>query len=392
MGSADILESWYLIVSYPAFIDHPTFVGGLDGRAPGVTMPLLFARFGFLFRPLPGWLRRWCAAWLLLGGMHMVAGAQPPQPSAGVQEGPIRFGILPLGGVFESRNDWEPLLADLARTLNRPVSVLSVTSYDALDQAIKRNQVDMAFLSGRMALDSVTLRGMTVVAQVTRHDGLPGYRSLLLVRKGGAVTTLEEVLAQPERLRLARGEAKSVSGFIVPQLQLFLPSNIAMETRFKSEFVGTHQATALAVANGEADVATNNTADFERFTLQFPSEAERLIIVWQSELIPHAQIVMRREYPPEFHKKVQAFLAAYGRRPGPRGDPERAVLKSLHDLAGFVPADNTSLLPAAKLAHQLARQSAMNAQWVNEEARTARLAKVDAEYAQQVGALRGNSP
>ena len=135
-------------------------------------------------RPRPGWLRCWGAALLLLVmGVQVAAVAQTHLPAAGVQDGPIRFGILPLGGVFESRNDWEPLLADLARVLNRPVSVLSVTSYDALDQAIKRNQVDMAFLSGRMALDAVTLRGMTVVAQVTRHvarlriaDGLDGRR------------------------------------------------------------------------------------------------------------------------------------------------------------------------------------------------------------------------
>jgi len=356
-------------------------------------MQVSVSAFFLLSRPRPGWLRRWGAACLLLAGAHLGAGAQHHVPPlATVQEGPIRFGILPLGGVFESRNDWEPLLADLARVINRPVSVLSVTSYDALDQAIKRNQVDMAFLSGKMALDAVTQRGMTVVAQVTRHDGLPGYRSLLLVRKGGQVTTLEGVLAQPERWRLARGEPKSVSGFIVPQLQLFLPAHIAMETRFASEFIGTHQATALAVANGEADVATNNTADFERFRLQFPSEAERLIIIWQSDLIPHAQIVMRRDYPPEFQKKVQAFLTAYGRTPGPRGDPERAVLKSLHDLAGFLPADNASLLPAARLAHQLARQSAMSSQWINEEARANRLARVDAEYAQQAAALRGGTP
>lgn len=354
-------------------------------------MQMLWTRLGFSCRQRPGWLRHWGAALLLLGA-HLAAGAQAHILPASLQDGPIRFGILPLGGVFESRNDWEPLLADLARTINRPVSVLSVTSYDALDQAIKRNQIDMAFLSGKLALDAVTQRGMTVVAQVTRHDGLPGYRSLLLVRKGGKVTTLEQVLAQPEQLRLARGESKSVSGFIVPQLQLFLPNHIPMETRFASEFVGTHQATALAVANGDADVATNNTADLERFKLQFPSEAERLIIIWQSDLIPHAQIVMRREYPPEFQKKVQSFLAAYGRTPGPRGDPERAVLKSLHDLAGFVTADNSSLLPAARLAHQLARQSAMNAQWVNDEARAARLAKVDAEFAQQAAVLRGNGP
>jgi phosphonate transport system substrate-binding protein len=318
--------------------------------------------------------------------------AAPVQTATAAEEAPLRFGILPLGGAFESRTDWEPLLADLSRAIGRPVSVLSVNSYEALEQAIQRDQVDMAFLSGKMALDTVTQRRMNVVAQVTRHDGLPGYRALLLTRKTGPRSTLKNLLAEPERWRLARGESRSVSGFIVPQLQLFLPNHIAMETRFASEVVGTHQATALAVANGEADVATNNTADFERFRLQFPAEAERLQVIWESELIPHAQIVVRREYSPEFQKKVQAFLVEYARGKGPRGDAERAVLKSLHDLAGFVAADNSSLLPAAKLAYQLARQSAMSAQWVNEAARQARLQRIENGYADQLAALRGNAP
>lgn len=336
------------------------------------------------------------AAGLLLG-FSLAAGAQVPSsastaggsapglPQAGV---PLRFGILPLGGAAESRNDWEPLLADLSRAIGRPVAILSVTSYEALQQAIERDQVDMAFLSGKMALDAVTLYHMTVLAQVTRHDGLPGYRSILLARTTGKHTTLKDLMANPQDWRLARGENRSVSGFIVPQLQLFLPNHIAMETRFRSEIVGTHQVTALAVANGEADVATNNTADFERFKLQFPAEAERLQVIWESELIPHAQIVIRNDYPAEFKKKVQAFLVDYARGKGPRGDGERATLKSLHDLAGFVAADNSSLLPAAKLAYQLARQSAMTAQWVNEAARQARLERIESTYADQVAALR----
>ena len=325
-------------------------------------------------------------------GLLGLALAAPMQTAAAAEEAALRFGILPLGGAFESRNDWEPLLADLSRAIGRPVSVLSVNSYEALEQAIQRDQVDMAFLSGKMALDTVTQRRMNVVAQVTRHDGLPGYRALLLTRKTGPRSTLKNLLAEPERWRLARGESRSVSGFIVPQLQLFLPNHIAMETRFASEVVGTHQATALAVANGEADVATNNTADFERFRLQFPAEAERLQVIWESELIPHAQIVVRREYSPEFQKKVQAFLVEYARGKGPRGDAERAVLKSLHDLAGFVAADNSSLLPAAKLAYQLARQSAMSAQWVNEAARQARLQRIENGYADQLSALRSHAP
>lgn len=327
------------------------------------------------------WLRHALLVGLVaLGGGEAAAQADVAQP--------LRFGILPLGGAFESRNDWDPVLADLSRAVRRPIRVLSVTSYEALEQAIQRDEVDMAFLSGRMALDAVTQRGMRVVAQVIRHDGLPGYRALLLARKAGPFNTLKGLLAEPERWRLARGESRSVSGFIVPQLQLFLPNHIAMETRFLSEVVGTHQFTALAVANGEADVATNNTADFERFKLQFPAEAARLQVIWESELIPHAQIVVRRDDPPEFQRKVQAFLVDYGRSQGPRGDAERGNLKALHDLAGFVAADNASLLPAAKLAYQLAKQNAATGRWINEAARQARLQRIESSYAEQVAALR----
>ncbi|MGJ3702970.1 phosphate/phosphite/phosphonate ABC transporter substrate-binding protein [Variovorax sp. AFSI2.2] len=336
-------------------------------------------------------VRRGAALLTLLAVLPLVSLPAAAQPAL-LPDAPVRFGILPLGGAFESRSDWDPLLAELSRAIARPVSVLSVNSYEALEQAIQRDEVDMAFLSGKMALDAVTQRRMKVVAQVVRHDGLPGYRALLLTRKTPPFNTKKSLLAEPERWRLARGERQSVSGFIVPQLQFFLPNHIAMETRFLSEIVGTHQTTALAVANNEADVATNNTADFERFKQRFPAEAQRLEVLWESELIPHAQIVVRREYPPELRSRVQAFLIGYGRAKGPRGDGERLVLKSLHDLAGFVAADNSSLQPAAKLAYQLAKQNAMTAQWVNDAARQARLQRIETSYAEQVTVLRDLSP
>ncbi|WP_408647933.1 phosphate/phosphite/phosphonate ABC transporter substrate-binding protein [Xenophilus arseniciresistens] len=314
------------------------------------------------------------------------------QGASSAAAAPLRFGILPLGGAFESRNDWDPLLADLSAAIGRPVTVLSVTSYQALEQAIARGEVDMAFLSGKMALDAVTQQRMQVVAQVTRHDGLAGYRALLLSRKGSGLDAVDGVLAQPQRWRLARGESRSVSGFIVPQLQLFLPHGVAMETAFRSEIVGTHQATALAVANGEADVATNNSADLTRFTSQFPQEAERLQVIWQSELIPHAQIVMRQGDPPEFRARVQRFLVNYARGSSPRAEAQRAVLRSLHDLAGFVSADNRSLRPAAQLAYQLALRNAETAQFVNQAARDARVARIEAQYAQQLRLLEAPPP
>jgi phosphonate transport system substrate-binding protein len=331
--------------------------------------------------------RRAAAAWLLLGSRGLAL-AQPPGRSA-----PVRFGILPMGSALESRNDWTPLLADLSRGIGRPVSVLSVTSYAALEQAIQRGEIDMAFLSGKMALDAVTQHGMTVIAKINE---VPGFRAILITRKTGDFNSLRELLARPEQWRLARGEKISVTGFAVPQVELFLPNRIDMETRFRSEIVGTHQANALAVANGEADVATNNIADFERFGRQFSLEAARLHVIWRSDphLMPSSQIVMRREYGPALLQKTRDFLVHYAEGNGDPGAERRhvAVLKALLSIDGFAPADDSLLIPAAKLYHQLARQSAINAQWVSEAAREKRLARIDAAFAEQLEALRGNAP
>ncbi|SEF26171.1 phosphate/phosphite/phosphonate ABC transporter substrate-binding protein [Variovorax sp. NFACC27] len=300
----------------------------------------------------------------------------------------IRFGVLPLGGTVESRALWTPLMTDMGRALGMPVSMYSVPTYEELDRAIGRDEIDMAFLSAKMALDAVMQRRMKVLAQIARHPSVPEHRAVLLVRKAGPLNTLEGLLAQPEKWRLARGDSRSVTGFIVPQSQLFLPHNIEMETRFRSEIVGTHQATALAVANGDADVATNNTTDFERFRQQFPVEAERLQVVWESEPPPGAPMVVRRDFPPEFQARLQNFLTGYGKAKGARGDAEREVLKSLRAAYGYVAADDSALLPQARLEHQLGRQRAMAASWVNEAAREQRLQRIEKTYAEQVETLR----
>ena len=60
--------------------------------------------------------RRWMlrAGLALALGWQLGAAAQAAGGGRGRPRTAVRFGILPLGGAFESRNDWEPLLADLS--------------------------------------------------------------------------------------------------------------------------------------------------------------------------------------------------------------------------------------------------------------------------------------
>jgi phosphonate transport system substrate-binding protein len=111
-------------------------------------------------------------------------------------------------------------------------------------------------------------------------------------------------------------------------------------------------------------------------------------VIWQSEPPPGAPMVVRRDYPPEFQARLQAFLTGYGKGKGTRVNAEREVLKTLRAAYGYVAADDSALLPEARLEHELGRQRAMAASWVNEAAREQRLQRIEKTYAEQVEVLR----
>lgn len=202
----------------------------------------------------------------LLGASAAWAG--PPQDSGHINA--LTFGILPIGGPSESLAAWRPMLDDLSRTLHLPIHSLSVSTYEGLGQAMAEERVDFAFVSGRLALDAVVHDRMQVIAQLTRSNGSRGYYSVLLVAKDSPIRNLEDLFRQPGKLRYARGEVLSVSGYLVPETQVFANRRLDSDTFFANVMVDNHQNNALAVANNEADVASNNTADMSASPNVFP--------------------------------------------------------------------------------------------------------------------------
>ncbi|MPS26664.1 phosphate/phosphite/phosphonate ABC transporter substrate-binding protein [Pigmentiphaga sp.] len=313
-------------------------------------------------------LRSVVPALLRLMALGLVAAA------SAVHGQPLSLGVLPVEGPLETRNDWVPLVTDLSRALGQPARLLTPTSYDAMASALQQGDIDLTMLSGQLAIDAVTRYGMTVVAR-----GLPAdadrHRTLLIVRRGATPATLDQMLALPAKWRLARGEVRSFSGYLVPQLQLFLPRGLRMEAFFATEVQGSHQTNALAVANGEADVGLTTGSDLARFKERFPMEYARLAVLWRSDPLPAPLVVARRALPEAVRARLAAHLAALGQtRPG-----QEQLAR--HDLAGFEAAGDAALLDNASLVYRFDRQSALQGSWTDESARRARLARIEQEYA-----------
>jgi phosphonate transport system substrate-binding protein len=292
----------------------------------------------------------------------------------------IRFGILPIGSAAESREQWQPLLADLEKKLGHPVTAVSVSSYAGLSDAIGQQRVDIAFLSGRLAIDAIEHQHMSVVAQFVRSDGAKGNVAMLLVRNDGPIHNLNDLLNHPGRWRYARGEPLSVTGYVMPEAQVFASRGLNSDTFFASVRVGNHQNNALAVANGEVDVATGNNPDLDLFQRNFPNEASQLRVIWRSSLIPSGVLVVRDGMAEPLRRRLIAAMQGYGQSAGAAGERERANLARIPGLAGFALADNSVLKPFVDLEFLLIREQAEHGRWVNESARSARLKQVDLDY------------
>ncbi|WP_130618371.1 phosphate/phosphite/phosphonate ABC transporter substrate-binding protein [Dyella amyloliquefaciens] len=321
---------------------------------------------------------------LLLGAVPSIAddGAGTKAPSIA-----IHFGILPIGSAAESREQWRPLLEDLDKRLGHPVDTVSVSSYAGLSGAIAEKRVDIAFLSGRLATEAVQHQHMRVVAQFVRSDGVKGNVAMLIVRSDSPIHDLKDMLAKPGHWRYGRGEPLSVTGYVAPEAQVFASQGLNSDTFFSNVRVANHQNNALAVVNGEVDVATCNNPDLDLFRRNFPNEATHIRVIWKSSLIPSGVLVVRDGMPEPLRSQLIAFMRDYGHAPGAAGERERTNLARIPDLAGFDAADESVLKPFIDMEFQLLREQARNGRWVSEQARNARLKQIDADYQKAVHLL-----
>jgi phosphonate transport system substrate-binding protein len=303
------------------------------------------------------------------------AAAEPIDPAT-----PIRFGILPIGSAAESLEQWRPLLDDLRAQLGQPVTTVSVGSYASLSDAIGAQRVDIAFLSGKLAVEAVTRQHMRVFAQFVRSDGARGNVAMLVVRGDSPIGSLDELLEAPGRWSYARSEHLSVTGYTAPEACVFAPRGLNSDTFFDRVKVGGHQDNLLSVVNHEVDVASSNNPDMDLFRRNFPHEAAQLKVIWRSRLIPSGVLVLSDGVPAPLRDRLTTFLLAYGHAPGAAGERERNKLARIPDLGGFARETNQVLQPFVDMQHALRRARALHSQWVSPQARQMRLDQIERDY------------
>lgn len=239
------------------------------------------------------------------------------------QEKALNFGIISTESQQNLKPQWTPFLQDMEKKLGVKVNAFFAPDYAGIIQGMRFNKVDIAWYGNLSAMEAVDRANGQVFAQTVAADGSPGYWSVLIVNKDSPINNLNDLLAKRKYLTFGNGDPNSTSGFLVPGYYVFAKNNISASD-FKRTVNTGHETNALAVANKQVDVATNNTENLDKLKTSAPEKLKELKVIWKSPLIPGDPIVWRKNLSETTKDKIYDFFMNYGKTP-----EEKAVLERL---------------------------------------------------------------
>ncbi len=275
----------------------------------------------------------------------LAAGALSATAASAEEMKEINFGIISTESSANLKSTWQPFLDAMQNSTGLKINAFFAPDYAGVIEGMRFDKVQVAWFGNKSAMEAVDRAGGEVFAQTVDNEGNPGYWSLLVTHKDSPLNSVEDVLKCDGTLNFGIGDPNSTSGFLVPTTYIFAKNNVEPSKCFKTVRNANHETNALAAANKQVDVATNNTENMRRLETTNPDAFKNLKVIWQSPLIPSDPLVWRKELDADIKSKIYTFVMTYGRIGTPEEVAEaRKVLSSLQ-WAPFRPSSDAQLYP-----------------------------------------------
>lgn len=257
----------------------------------------------------------------------------------------FNFGIISTEASQNLRSDWQPILDDMAKKTGMKINAFFASDYAGIIEGMRFNKVHAAWFGNKSAMEAVDRANGEVFAQMVNADGTLGYYSHLIVNKDSPIKSVEDMIKNGKSLSFGNGDPNSTSGFLVPGYYVFAKNKIDPKTFFKVTRGANHESNALAVANKQIDVATNNSENLDKIKERLPEKFKEIRVIWTSPLIPLDPLVMRKDLPEAVKRSVKDFFYTYGNA----SQQEKANLMKLSKLSSFKASTNAQLIPIRQL-------------------------------------------
>lgn len=224
----------------------------------------------------------------------------------------INFGVIPVAGSTSMKENFGPLTSYLEKQLGIEVKLQLAGDYTGVITGMQHKHIDVAYLGPKSYVEAARrAKAEALVVEVDAESGLPGYRGIIITKKGSGLKTLADL----KNKTWAFTSSQSTSGTLVPTV-MFSKAGINPKDYFsKVVYSGGHEASILTVKAGRIAAASTNNLDFNR-GLGKHWNKDDFNIIWTSDLIPGAPVAARSELPNSLKMALKGAFLSYNDKEG----------------------------------------------------------------------------
>lgn len=257
-------------------------------------------------------------------------------PSLAAEKDPdtLKVALLPDENASTVLQNNRPFAAYLEKTLGKEIELVVTTDYSSMIEAMRFGRLDLAYfgpLSYTLAKSKADIEPFAAMLK----DGEATYRAVLIGNAEAGVASVEDVRGR----QVAYGDVASTSSHLIPKSILRKAGLVAGED-YRETFVGSHDAVALAVRNGNAQAGGLSQPIFQSLLDRGLIKQGEVDVIEVSGPFPQYPWVMRTDLDPDLKQRIRA--AFYDLK-----DP--AVLKPFK-ADGFAPIDDAAYDVVRELA------------------------------------------
>lgn len=241
-------------------------------------------------------------------------GGADAEVAAGDFPDTITLAGIPAENSADLRASYEPVIALLERETGSQVEFVQASDYAGVVEGMIAGNVDIAFF-GPFAYVVATVNGADISplgAVVSAPDAVPGYRSYGLARSDNTTVNSINDFAGKDVCFVDPG---STSGFLYPTAGLIDAGIVtsgkesAISEAMNPVFAGAHDASALAIKNGDCDAGFAFDTMVDKTMVESGDlQAGELKTVWESELIAGSVFAARNDLSAETVAKLRTLF------------------------------------------------------------------------------------
>ena len=215
----------------------------------------------------------------------------------------LRTALLPDENASTLIKNNAALKTYLEQATGKKVELIVTTDYSSMIEAMRRGRIELAYfgpLSYVLAKSKAHIEAFAV--QVSK--GAPTYEGVIIANTSAGINGLADIKGKT----FAYGDQASTSSHLIPKV-ILQKAGLEAGRDYSEQFVGSHDAVAIAVQNGRAQAGGLSRPIFESLVSRGIIKADKVKVLQVSAPYPNYPWTMQSNLDPELKAKIrQAFL------------------------------------------------------------------------------------